>query len=460
LADPTAPMTDADRTDAITPADPPSPAEPVVGVGADLGRRRFFRQFAGELASTAATMVGTVQAIQRTSAELAGAILDPTRADDEPAGQQRSPSQVAPGIGAGATAPEPAATAYRTSFRLDGSAIHFVDQRALPRAVVEHTATSAAEVTFAIRNGVVLGGPAIGQAAAIGLALTAERVRNTRPYARRATLRGAANALVNVASTHASPRWAVDRVMAACAEVGELSEDGGAIVDAMTAEADRIVGEVAAEHGRIVEAGLELVGSLRPQESGPLRLLIHGPSGTLAGGQFGTALSIAIAAHHAERDIRVIVPEARPGFAGARVSCWELAAAGVAHTLVVDAAAPALVAAGEVDAILIPADRVAANGDVAATIGSYALAVVAARRGVPFYVCAPSSSVDPATPTGADITIASSPASDVERAGDLMLTPHGTEVSTPAHDITPAELVTGYLTGTGLRSAPFGPGPG
>jgi methylthioribose-1-phosphate isomerase len=243
--------------------------------------------------------------------------------------------------------------------------------------------------------------------------------------------------------------------MAAYAGVGELSEDGAAIADAMNAEAERIIGEVTAEHGRIVEAGLTAIDALPRPGPGPLRLLVHGPSGTLAGGQLGTALSIAIAAHHAGREIRVVVPEARPGFAGGRISCWELAAAGVAHTLVVDAAAPALVAAGEIDAILIPADRVAANGDVAATIGSCALAVAAARRRVPFYVCAPTSSMDLATATGASITIATSGAPDILRVGDVALAPPGTEVSAPADDITPAELVTGYLTGTGLRSAPF-----
>jgi methylthioribose-1-phosphate isomerase len=448
-------MTDADRTDAPPPADPLSPAEPgaAPAATADLGRRRFFRQFAGELANTAATMVGTVQALQKTSAELAGSILDPGRVAGEPLADggapavHAAPDSSATGVAAGA--------AFRTSFRLDGGAIRFVDQRALPRSVVEHSSRSAAEVAWAIRNQVVLGGPAIGQAAAVGLALTADRVRTTRPYARRATLRGAANALINAAPTHASARWAVDRVMAAYAEVGELSEDGAAIADAMNAEAERIIGEVAAEHGRIVEAGLATVDALPRPESGPLRLLVHGPSGTLAGGQFGTALSIAIAAHHAEREIRVIVPEARPGFSGARISCWELAAAGVAHTLVVDAAATALVAAGEVDAILIPADRVAANGDVAATIGSHALAAVAARRQVPFYVCAPASSIDLAAATGASIIIAASTPSELERVGDVALAPPGTEISAPAHDITPAELVTGYLTGTGFRTAPF-----
>jgi methylthioribose-1-phosphate isomerase len=416
--------------------------------GADLGRRRFFRQFAGDLANTAATMMGAAQAIQRTSAELASAILDPAQAAlDEVA------EGVVPGDG-----DESAATAFRTSFRVDGATIVFVDQRALPRAVVEHSAVSAAEVTYAIRNGVVVGGPALGQAAAVGLALTGERVRETRPYARRATLRGAANALINVSPTHASIRWAVERVMAAYRAVGELDEDGGAIASAMREEADQILAEATDDHGRLVDAGLAAVNALPRPADEPLRILVHGVSGTLAGGQFGTALAVAIAAHHAERQVRVIVPEGRHGYTGSRISCWELAAAGVPYVLVADAAAPSLIAAGEVDVVLVPADRVAANGDVAAIIGTYpiAAAAAAASNRVPVLVCAPLSAIDAATPDGSSITIGARPEGELDRFGDVLLAPRGTEVRSPGHDVTPAHLVTYFVTGDGLRQPPFG----
>ena len=409
--------------------------------GADLGRRRFFRQFAGDLANTAATMVGAAQALQRTSAELASAILDPTR--------EALDAAAAPGEAAAE------GIAFRTSFRVDETTIWFVDQRALPRSVVEHAASSAAEVVYAIRDGVVNGGPAMGQAAAIGLALTAQRVGETRPFARRATLRGAANALINVSPTHASLGWAVERVMGAYRDVGELEDDGHAIAAAMRAEADRIVAETTDEHGRLVEAGLALVNYLPLADGAPLRLLVHGPSGTLAGGQFGTALAIAIAAHHAERQVLVVVPEGRHRFTGSRITCWELAAAGVPYVLVADAAAPSMVAAGEVDAVLVPADRVAASGDVAAIVGTYPIAVAAGRAGVPVYVCAPLSAVDPATADGAAITIGSRPDTELDRFGDVLLAPRGTEVRSPGHDVTPRDLVTAYITGDGLREPPF-----
>jgi methylthioribose-1-phosphate isomerase len=453
LADPT-PRLDANDAD-----DPGSgPNAPSAGGDADLGRRRFFRQFAGELVNTAAQMVGAAQAIQRTSAEMAGAILDPAR-------QLEADAASASGE-ADASAPT-----FRTAFRIDGATIYFVDQRALPRAVVEHSVVSAAEVTYAIRSGIVHGGPAIGQAAAMGLALTAERVAGTRPYARRATLRGAANALNNVSPTHASVGWAIARVMAAYAGVGELEDDGVAIGAAMRAEADRILGEVTDDHGRLVEVGLAALSALpRPEAVAvegaaedsppvpeePLRILVHGVSGTLGGGQCGTALAIAIAAHHGERPVRVIVPEGRHEFTGSRITCWELAAAGVPYVLVADAGAPSIVAAGEVDVILVPADRIAANGDTAALVGTYPIAAAAATRGVPVFVCAPLSIIDPATPDGASMTIATRPDGELDRSGDVLLAPRGTEVRSPGHDVTPAGFVTAYVTGQGLRQPPFG----
>ena len=184
--------------------------------GADLGRRRFFRQFAGELIQGAASVVGAAQVLQRVSAEAASAILDPDT----------------PGTTATDTAPA-APTGFRSAFRMEGNTLLLIDQRQLPDVLVEHPCDSAAAVAHAIRQMIVRGAPAIGQAAAIGLALTAYRVRNTKPYARRATMRGAANALINARPTAVNLRWAVDRVMARYEEIGALSEDGEAIAAAL-----------------------------------------------------------------------------------------------------------------------------------------------------------------------------------------------------------------------------------
>jgi methylthioribose-1-phosphate isomerase len=238
-----------------------------------------------------------------------------------------------------------------------------------------------------------------------------------------------------------------------------LSEDGDAIVAAMKAEAEAIAADALADHGALVEAGVTFLAGLPRADDVPLGVLVHGPGGTLAGGQFGTALAIAMTAHQRDLPIRVLVPEGRPRFVGSRVSCWELAAAAVPHLLVADAAAPSLIAAGEVDAILVPVDRVAANGDVAAAIGTYPLAVVAARHRVPVVACVAASVVSPGTPDGAAIVIGYLDAEDLDRYNKTALAPAGTETRVPTHDITPADLITTWLTAGGPRTPPFGPAP-
>ena len=219
---------------------------------------------------------------------------------------------------------------------MDGNTLLLIDQRRLPDVLVEHPCDSAAAVAHAIRQMIVRGAPAIGQAAAIGLALTACRVRNTKPYARRATLRGASNALINARPTAVNLRWAVDRVMARYEEIGELSEDGEVIAAALRAEADAIVFEATTDHGRLAEFGL---AALPVPVDRPLRILTHCNTGPLACGQFGTALGVVQAAHHAGREIEVWVDETRPYLQGSRLTAWELQQAGVPHTLIPDVAA-------------------------------------------------------------------------------------------------------------------------
>jgi methylthioribose-1-phosphate isomerase len=404
--------------------------------GADLGRRRFFRAFAGEVIHTAATVAGAAQALQRASAEAASAILDPASASDEPdaAAAPTSPS------------------GFRTAFREADGVLLLVDQRRLPDALVEYPCRSAGEVAYAIREMVVRGAPAIGAVAAIGLALSAEKMRNSKPYARRATLRGGANALISSRPTAVNLRWAVDRVMARYAEVGELSEDGAAIAAAMRAEADAIVAEATTDHGRLATFGLAVLP--QPQDR-PVHVLTHCNTGPLACGQFGTALGVVQAAHHAERPIHVWVDETRPYLQGARLTTWELAQAGVPHALLPDVAAGHLMARGEVDVILVGADRVAANGDTANKVGTYTLAVLAARHGIPFYVCAPTSSVDLATPDGSAIVIEERKANEVLEFQGRRIAPAGTAVRNPAFDVTPAELITGIVTEQGVIRAPY-----
>jgi methylthioribose-1-phosphate isomerase len=417
-----------------TPDDAPTPAPAVDG--ADLGRRRFFRQFAGELFNGAAGVVGAAQALQRASAEAAGAILDPTSVARHDV----------------AAAPPPAPTGFRTPYRESLGILHIVDQRKLPDVLEEYQAKGAAEAAYAIREMIVRGAPAIGAVAAIGLALTANKTRTTRPYARRATLRGAANALRNARPTAVNLGWAVDRVMAAYYAVGDLSEDGDAIADAIRAEADTIVFETTEDHGRLAGFGLD---ALEFPTDRPLQILTHCNTGPLACGQYGTALGIVQAAHHAARSVHVWVDETRPYLQGARLTTWELAQAGVPHTLIPDVAAGHLMARGEVDVVIVGADRIAANGDTANKVGTYTLAVLAARHGIPFYVAAPISTVDLGTPDGEAVPIEERKADEVLLVRGVRIAPPDTDVRNPSFDVTPAELITGIATDEGMIRAPY-----
>jgi methylthioribose-1-phosphate isomerase len=430
---------------AAGPTDPGGPAgAPESGETTNLARRRFFRQFAGELFQTAATVAGAAQALQRASAEAAGAILDPVataaRLEALPA-----PPDVAP-------SGTPGPTGFRTPFRQSDGVLHLIDQRRLPDQLVEVDVHNAPETATAIRQMVVRGAPAIGQVAAIGLALSAERAKDTMPYARRAILRGGAAALRAARPTAVNLGWAVDRMMARFEAVGDLSEDGHAVTSALRAEADAIVSEATTDHGRLAEFGL---AALPVKEFGPVRILTHCNTGPLACGQFGTALGIVQVAHHAQRELMVWVDETRPYLQGARLTAWELAQAGVPHTLIPDVAAGHLMSRGEVDVVLVGADRVAANGDTANKVGTYPLAVLAARHGIPFFVCAPTSSIDPATPDGDAIEIEERPADEVLLFRGVAIAPPGTEVRNPSFDVTPAELITGIVTEEGVVGAPF-----
>jgi methylthioribose-1-phosphate isomerase len=438
---------------------PDSATQQASGEGSDspdLGRRRFFRQFAGEIISGAASVVGAAAALQRSSAEAARGILDPETGAQAlataaglggPTGSAAAAAGVIPGAAGG-----PAG--FRTPFRMDGDELVLIDQRRLPDALVEVRCSTSSEVVAAIRDMVVRGAPALGQVAAIGMALAAYRARQISPVSRRASVRGAASALRRARPTAVNIGWAVDRMLRRFEELSELSDDGVAIADGLRAEADAIVFEATDDHGRLAEAGLAL---LPEPDDRPLRLLTHCNTGPLAAGQFGTALGVVQAAHHAGRRLHVYVDETRPYLQGARLTAWELTQAGVPHTLVVDAAAGWLMANGMVDAIVVGADRIAANGDTANKIGTYPLAVLAARHGVPFYFIAPLSSVDLATPDGSAIPIEQRPTSEVLLFRGQLIAPPHTGALNPAFDITPAELITAIVTEEGALHPPYGP---
>ena len=299
---------------------------------------------------------------------------------------------------------------------------------------------------------IVRGAPAIGQVAAIAMAMSAENMRDSMPYARRATLRGGANALINARPTAINLRWAVDRMMARYESIGDLSDDGGAIADGMREEADAIVFEATTDHGRMAAFGLEVL----PVPGRPAgQVLTHCNTGPLAAGQFGTALGVVQAAHHAERPIHVWVDETRPYLQGARLTTWELAQAGVPHALIADVAAGHLMARGEVDIVLV------------GPTGSRPTVTPRTRSGRTRWPCSrpatgsrsmssrrPRRSTWP-RPTGADIPIEERHPDEVTEFRGVRIAPAGTDVRNPAFDVTPAELITGFVTEEGVVRAPY-----
>jgi methylthioribose-1-phosphate isomerase len=299
--------------------------------------------------------------------------------------------------------------------RWESGALLVLDQRALPGAERWIRCESVAQVADCIRTLAVRGAPAIGIAAAYGMALAA--AHNEDLAAAASTLRATRPTAVNLG-------WALDRALAA---------DGGNLLEL----ARRIHADQDEADRRLARLGAE---RFQPGD----RALTHCNAGALATGGYGTAGGVLRAAWDAGRLAQVWVDETRPLLQGARLTAWELERAGIPHRVVTDSAAGSLLAAGAVDRIVVGADRIAANGDVANKIGTYPLAVLAARHEVPFYVAAPVSTIDPATPTGAAVPIEERDPAEVAPGA-----------FNPAFDITPAELVDAIFTDAGVLEPPY-----
>jgi methylthioribose-1-phosphate isomerase len=456
---------DAERaTDAGAPQAPEPGGEPGAPAAApvpnvDLGRRRFFRQFATEVFQTAATVAGAATALQRTTAEAAGAILNPDAATVAPVVDEAPPAQPEllgrPGglqrAGARGAAAGAAPTGYRSAFRIDDGVLLLIDQRRLPAELAVVEVRSAVELAHELREWTIGPGPAAGQAAAVAMGLTANKSRGAKPYGRRAILRAGATQLRSARPTSRYVIAAVERAMAAYEAAGEFSEDGDAIAGALWAEADAILSEGVDDLARIGQVGLLQL----PRGEGPVEVLVRGAIGPLAGGQVGTVMAILRAAQDAGRELIVHVAETRPSLLGARVTAWELEQAGIAHTLVTDGAAGWLLEAGRAAVVFVGAERIAANGDVAADVGTYPLAVVAARHGVPFVVCAPLAAVDFDVATGRELPVEQGPATAVTRIGTVALAHPEAAVLNPITDVTPNDLVAAIVTEEGAIRSPY-----
>lgn len=319
----------------------------------------------------------------------------------------------------------------------DRRALRYLDQRALPAREEIRDARALEDIIEAIRTLAIRGAPAIGVAAAIGLVVALEHAGDRNPASVRSLLPGFADRLAAARPTAVNLAWAVGRMA-----MRASGESDDALLGALRDEAESIRREDVAMCESIGEHGLALI----PDGT---RVLTHCNAGALATAGIGTALAPVYTAHAAGRRVRVYAGETRPLRQGARLTAWELQRAGIDVTVIPDSAVAALLRGGDVDIVMVGADRIAANGDVANKIGTYGLALAAKAHGVPFYVAAPWSTIDPATPHGHAIVIEHR---DGAELGEL---PSGVEVWNPAFDITPRELVLGYLTDRGLVDPPF-----
>ena len=320
--------------------------------------------------------------------------------------------------------------------------VRILDQTLLPDEERYRELDTVDAVAEAIRALRVRGAPLIGIAAAMGVALAAGR-REGGQADRDSVLRAIDAACETLGATRPTAvnlRWALDRVhRVAHATPG----DAAAVAGAVRTEAQAIWDEDRRMCRSIGEAGLPLV----PDGA---TVLTHCNAGALATGGIGTALAPVYAAHAAGRRVAVVAGETRPLLQGSRLTAWELGAAGVPCTVIADGMAASRLRRGDIACVLVGADRIAANGDVANKIGTYAVALAARAHAVPFYVAAPRSTFDFDCPTGAAIPIEERSPDEVRCVGGRAIAPAGAGVWNPAFDVTPAELVTGYITDAGL----------
>ena len=336
--------------------------------------------------------------------------------------------------------------------------LSLLDQRRLPHEEVVLECASALETAEAIRSLAVRGAPLIGVAAAYGMCAEARRVFARVPADLDAALHAAADRLASARPTAVNLAWAVARMRAlADATAGG---DPGERVLLLEAEADLIAGEDRAACAEIGRLGAAWLAS-RLRAPVPT-LLTHCNAGALATAGIGTALGV-VRALAARGPVAILADETRPFLQGSRLTAWELAKDGLSVTLLPDVAAASLIARGRVDAVLVGADRIAKNGDVANKVGTYGLALAARAHGVPFVVAAPTTTLDPATPDGAAIPIEERDGAEVvdlplPGGARVSLAPAGVSALYPAFDVTPAALVDAIVTERGVSERPHAAG--
>jgi len=330
----------------------------------------------------------------------------------------------------------------------EGDVIVMVDQRKLPAKEVYVRCRTAAEVARSIKTMVIRGAPAIGVAAAFGLAIGARASAASGTQKLAGEFFRLCDLMAATRPTAVNLFWAIARMKRVFSAAAESGASVAEIKDRLDREAQAIHDEDLASCRALGAFGAALV----PAEA---RVLTHCNAGALATAGYGTALGVIRGAVEAGKRVSVLADETRPFLQGARLTAWELVRDGIQTTVITDNMAGALMRQGAIDLVVVGADRIAANGDTANKIGTYSVAVLAHEHGIPFYVAAPLSTVDLRTADGSGIPIEERAAREVTHLGGQQLTPMGASVRNPAFDVTPHRFIAGIITERGVCRPPF-----
>ena len=329
-----------------------------------------------------------------------------------------------------------------------GDVIVMVDQRKLPAQEVYVRCRTAQEVARAIRTMVIRGAPAIGVAAAMGIALGMRKstAKGTRQYA--VDFQKTCDMMASTRPTAVNLFWAIERMKRTFAEGAHAGESPDELAERLEREARAIHDEDVASCRAMGSFGAVLVAD-------GSRVLTHCNAGALATAGYGSALGVVRAAVEQGKRIAVIADETRPFLQGARLTAWELVRDGISTTVITESMAGPLMRAGDIDLVIVGADRIAANGDTANKIGTYTVAVLAHEHKIPFYVAAPLSTIDLSTPDGDRIPIEERDQREITHLGSARLTPVGVKIRNPAFDITPHRYIAGIITEKGIFQPPY-----
>jgi methylthioribose-1-phosphate isomerase len=330
----------------------------------------------------------------------------------------------------------------------ENDTVVMIDQRKLPSQEVYVRCKTPAEVARAIKTMVIRGAPAIGVAAAMGVAIGVRRSQSTGTQKLAAEFYKTCELLAATRPTAVNLFWAIERMKRSFAAAVAAGESVDQIKDRLDREAQAIHDEDVANCRAMGAYGAEVV----PAEA---TILTHCNAGALATAGYGTALGVIRGAVERGKRVAVLADETRPFLQGARLTAWELVRDGIPTTVITDNMAGAIMRTGHIDLVVVGADRIAANGDTANKIGTYSVAVLAKEHDIPFYVAAPLSTIDLNTPDGTSIPIEERNSREVTHLGGSQLTPVGALIRNPAFDVTPCKLITGIITERGIFRAPY-----